>query len=172
MGLYESYIVFDLETTGLSAAAGHRVIEIGAVALENGRPAAEFHSLIHCERRISWGARRVNGISAGMLRGQPPAAEVIPRFAEFIGDHPLVAHNAPFDLSFLRAEFSRCALSIANPHHCTLGFSRRYFPGLPSYKLENLARHFLGPAIVNRSTLHRAIDDARLTAALWLKIME
>ncbi len=164
-------IVFDFETTGLSPKNGDRVIEIGAVAIENGRLSDEFHSLIHTERKIHWAARRVHGISNKMLTGQPPAARIFPAFHRFIAADPLIAHNAAFDLRFLENEFAKLGLTLENPHHCTLKLSRRYNQTLKSHKLENVARHLLGDAAIADLNLHRALDDARLTAKVWLKMM-
>ncbi len=165
-------IVFDLETTGLSPKNGDLVIEIGAVAIENDRLSDEFHSLVKIDKPIPWAARRVHGISNKMLAGQPPATHIFPEFHRFIDQSPLVAHNAAFDIRFLDHEFSRLGLTLDNPHHCTLKLSRRHYPHLSSHKLENLARHLLGPAVTKNLNLHRALDDARLTAKVWLTMME
>ena len=164
-------IVFDLETTGLSPRNGDRVIEIGAVVIENGRLTDEFHSLIKIDKPIPWRARRVHGISNKMLAEQPLATQIFPEFHRFIGTDPLIAHNAAFDLRFLELEFSQLGLTLENPHHCTLKLSRRHYPQLSSHKLENLAKHLLGPAATKNLHLHRALDDARLTAKIWLEMM-
>ena len=164
-------IVFDLETTGFSPRYGDRVIEIGAVVIENGRLTDEFHSLIKIDKPIPWAARRVHGISNKMLAEQPPAARIFPEFHRFIAQSPLIAHNAAFDLRFLDHEFSQLGLTLENPHHCTLKLSRRHHPQLSSHKLENLAKYLLGPAATKNLHLHRALDDARLTAKIWLKMM-
>ncbi len=163
-------VVFDLETTGLSPRSGHRVIEIGAVAVENGRLGAEFHSLISTDQPIHWAARKVHGISSRMLAGQPDAATVFSRFREFIASDPLVAHNAPFDLRFLASEFARLGLALPNPSFCTLRLSRSRYPQLSSHKLENLARYLLGAEALAGERLHRALADARLTAKIWLRM--
>ena len=171
MELSQRYIVFDLETTGLSPRYGDLVIEIGAVAIENGRLTDEFQSLIKIDKAIPWAAQRVHGISNKMLAGQPPATRIFPEFHRFIAQNPLIAHNAVFDIRFLHHEFSRVGLTLENSHHCTLKLSRRHYPHLRSHKLENLARHLLGPAATQNLHLHRALDDARLTAKIWLKMM-
>ena len=167
----QRFIVFDLETTGLSPKNGDLVIEIGAVAIENGRLTDEFQSLIKIDKPIPWRARRVHGISNKMLADQPPASRIFPEFHSFIAQNPLIAHNATFDLRFLSHEFSRVGLTLENPHHCTLKLSRRHYPHLRSHKLENLAQHLLGPVATKNLHLHRALDDARLTAKIWLKMM-
>ena len=165
-------VVFDFETTGMSPRNGDRVIEIGAVAIEDGRLTDEFHSLIYTDKKIHWAARRIHGISNKMLFGQPAAAQIFPGFHNFIKSDPLIAHNAAFDLRFLENEFANLNLTFDNPHSCTLKLSRRYNKNLTSHKLENVARHLLGDIAVEQLTLHRALDDARLTARIWLKMME
>ncbi len=168
----QRYVVFDLETTGLSPRNGDRVIEIGAVAIENGKLTEEFHSLIHTDRKIHWAARRVHDISHRTLSGKPPAAKVFPEFYRFIAADPLIAHNAAFDLRFLENEFAKLGLSLNNPHHCTLKMSRRLNPDLTSHKLEDVARHLLGADALNNIKTHRALADARLAAKVWLKMIE
>lgn len=103
MILGERWVVLDVETTGLSAGRD-RVIEIGAVAGEGERITGEFHSLVDPGRPVPRPAQRVHGITDAMLRGQPRAEEVLPDFHHFLGHSALVAHNAPFDLGFLRSE--------------------------------------------------------------------
>ncbi len=98
------FIAADLETTGLSAAAGHRVCEIAFLRFLHGSVIDSFVSLVNPLRPIDPGARAVNGISDEMVACAPPFADLFPRILEFLGDDPLVFHNAPFDLSFLRAE--------------------------------------------------------------------
>ncbi len=170
--LSQRYIVFDFETTGLSPKNGDRVIEIGAVAIEKGRLTDEFHSLINTEKEIHWAAQRVHGIGPEMLKGQPAATRIFKEFHSFIAADHLIAHNAAFDLRFLESEFARLDLTLNNPHHCTLKLSRLHNRELSSHKLENVARHLLGPAAITDLSLHRALDDAKLTAKVWLKMMQ
>ncbi|WP_429884290.1 3'-5' exonuclease [Geoalkalibacter halelectricus] len=164
-------VVFDVETTGLSAQRGARVIEIGALALEEGQIVAEFHRLIDCGVPISAGARRVHGITAAMLRGHPDPSQVWPAFHAFIANTPLVAHNAPFDLSFLHAEFARLDQFAANPVHCTLKLSRRLLPHLPNHQLATVHRHLCGAPGADM-VCHRALGDARMTAQVWLALQK
>lgn len=163
------YIVVDVETTGMSPGRGDRVIEIGAVAVEEGRLAAGFSSLIRTGHPIHRDAQKVHGISDTMLRDAPGPGDVWPEFARFIGSSALVAHNARFDLLFLRHELSRLGLGLPNSHHCTLSLSRRCLPYLPNHRLETVARHLLGD-IPHDCRLHRALDDARLAALVWLEL--
>ena len=92
-------------------------------------------------------------------------------FLEFIADAPLVAHNAAFDMSFIRHELGRLGLGLPNRGICTVKLSRRLYPRLPSHKLEAVARHVLGD-IPADCRLHRAMGDARLLARLWVEMMK
>jgi DNA polymerase-3 subunit epsilon len=161
-------VVVDLETTGFSPARD-RVIEIGAVAVEGGGIVEEFHSLIDPGRTVPGQAQRVHGITDEMLRGQPLPDEILPDFHRFIGQSRLVAHNAPFDLGFLRGEFARLGFGLANRYHCTLQLSRRALPSLPNHRLETVARHLFG-RLDDKERLHRALADARLTARVWMAL--
>ena len=163
----DSFVALDVETTGLSVFAGDRVIEIGAVLVEKGRIVTEFEQLIHTLRPISPSAQRVHGIGNRMLQGKPAPEEVIPRFCQWAGSQPVIAHNARFDLGFIRQECSRLGLYFPNPYSCTLNDARRHLPGLPNYRLETVARHLLGELPADL-TLHRALADARLVAQIWL----
>ena len=129
MGWTESWVVVDLETTGLSSRRD-RIIEIGAVAGEGRLITDEFHSLIDAGQPIHRQAQRVHGISEAMLRGQPQPEEVLTKFYRFLGRSSLVAHNAPFDVGFLRHEFGRLGLGLTNRHYCTLRLARQRFPRL------------------------------------------
>ncbi|MBB5021290.1 3'-5' exonuclease [Desulfurispira natronophila] len=162
----ESFVAIDVETTGLSPARGARVIEIAAVKVVRGQVTAELCSLIQIGVPVSAATTRVHGITTAMLAGQPTPGEIWPQFLWFIEHHPIVAHNAPFDMRFAHSELQRLGLSMTNPSHCTLKIGRRKYPRLPSHKLEYLARHVLGklpPGI----QLHRALGDAHLTAMVW-----
>ncbi|HUK99881.1 MAG TPA: 3'-5' exonuclease [Nitrospirota bacterium] len=160
------YVVFDLETTGLSAKGGDRIIEIGAVAVTGKEVVEEFHSFINVRHPIHPMAQMVNGITAEMLRGKPKAREVIPAFRHFIKDSILIAHNARFDMKFLQSEFKRLSFDIKNPCFCTMKIARTLYPELPNFKLETVYWHLCSTRPLK---LHRALDDARATAKLWIK---
>jgi DNA polymerase III subunit epsilon len=164
-------VAFDVETTGLYPHRGHRVIEIGAVRVVNGELTEEFHSLIDCGGSISMSAQRIHGITPAMLRGQPQPAAVFAAFRDFIGQAPLAAHNAPFDLSFLRNEFARLGWPMLNRTMCTLEASRRRLRMLTNYRLETVARRLLGPQPLS-GRRHRALEDARLVARVWVALGE
>ncbi|OQW99443.1 MAG: DNA polymerase III subunit epsilon [Desulfobacteraceae bacterium A6] len=165
------HVVIDVETTGFSPQRGARIIEIGAVLVENGRMVSEFQSLINCGRAVSRQAQMVHGISDRMLFGQPAPEDVFPRFYRYISGCTIVAHNAAFDISFLRHEFSRLGLGMPNGYFCTMKMSRRCYPMLLNHKLDTVAKHVLGglPPGIHR---HRALDDAKMTAMIWMEMMK
>jgi DNA polymerase III epsilon subunit family exonuclease len=134
MATNKRYVVFDVETTGLSAWKGDRIIEIGAVAMTDGFIDDEFHRLITVDRPILKAAWKIHGITTEMHSGQPKTEEVLMVFRQFIGRSVLVAHNAHFNMGFLRSECSRIGLSVNNRCHCTLKLSREFYPWLPNYK--------------------------------------
>jgi DNA polymerase-3 subunit epsilon len=160
-------VVFDVETTGLSLEHGDRVIEIGAVALDGTEIIDEFHSLISVYRPIDPDAGCVHGITAEMLCDQPRAEQIMPQFHSFIGNSLLVAHSAEFDMRFIGGEFARLKLRLRNAYCCTLALGRKLLPGLPRHDLETLYRELYGRA---PDRLHRALDDARTTAEIWIKL--
>lgn len=162
-----SHVVIDVETTGLSPGNGDRVIEVGAVAMREGTVIAEFTSLIRVPKPIPQHVSRIHGITNKMLVDEPPPDDVYPALRVFIGSSVLVAHNARFDLGFLRHEFGRLGLPFANRSVCTLELARRRFPRLPDHRLATVARCLLGD-LSDDMRLHRALDDARLTARVWL----
>ena len=161
-------VVFDFETTGLNPDCGARVIEVGAVKLERGEIAARFQSLVHPGRPVSRFISELTGITNQMLKGAPKAAEVFPRFLDFVGDAPLVAHNARFDLRFLRAELRRLGLACDNPHACSLLAGRRLLPDAPRHSLSILAEHCGVTPDGPDGRLHRALADAEAAAKIWL----
>lgn len=162
-------IVIDVETTGMSVKRGGRVIEVGAVALVGNCIVDELDTLIDTGAVISYGAYQVHGISEEMLRGKPQPDEAWNRFVEFVGNGPLVAHNAPFDSSFVCNEVSLVGKTIQNRWHCTVRLARQHLPHLPNHKLDTVYRYLFGslPVSVRR---HRALDDARLAARIWAEL--
>jgi DNA polymerase-3 subunit epsilon len=163
------YVALDVETTGLLPKNGDRVIEIGAVAIEDQGIIAEFSSLIDAGKRIPWQVQKVHGITNEMLYGEPKADEVLPEFYEFIAGSILVAHNASFDIGFLRHEFTLLGMSLNNRSLCTLKMSRKLYPHLPNHKLETVSRYLLGESC-KQMHMHRALDDAKLAGMIWLEM--
>lgn len=159
----ERWVVIDLETNGLSASHGGEVIETGAVRLDPGRPAETFHALSRPVRPIPAAAVRVHGITNEAVAGCEHFFAVLPRLLEFVGDRILVAHNAPFDRSFLDAALASTGReSLANPFVDTLRLSRALCPELDGHDLESLCVHHR----IARAERHRALPDALATAEL------
>lgn len=167
----DRHVVVDLETTGLHPRQGHRIIEIGAVALENGAVVEEFSTLIDAGIPVPPVVQAIHGITDEMLEGQPKPEEVLPRFYSFIAGSILIAHNAAFEVTFLRHEFARLKMSLPHRHVCTLEMSRRCFPRLSDHTLETVYLHLFPDADFTRQS-HRALDDARMTAKIWLRMEE
>ncbi|RZB30664.1 MAG: DNA polymerase III subunit epsilon [Desulfobacteraceae bacterium Eth-SRB1] len=163
------YVALDVETTGFSPKNGDRVIEIGAVAIENHGIVAEFSSLIDVDKKIPWQVQKVHGITNEMLGGEPKPDEVLPEFYKFIAGSILIAHNASFDIVFLKHEFALLSMSLNNQSLCTLKMSRKLYPNLPNHKLETVSRYLLGESC-NQMQMHRALDDAKLAALIWLEM--
>jgi DNA polymerase-3 subunit epsilon len=163
-------IVIDTETTGLDPASGHRVVEIAAVELMHHVPTGrKFHCYINPERDMPADAFAVHGLSAEFLAEHRAFAEIAEEFAAFIGDDPLVAHNAEFDLGFLNAELGR----IGRPRLLggfvdTLGLARKRFPGAPA-SLDALCRRF---AIdLSGREKHGAEIDCLLLAEVYIELL-
>jgi len=167
--MIERIVVVDIETTGLSPNYD-RIIEVGAVAVEGGEITDEFHSLVDPGRPIPWHAQKVHGITDEMLMGQPRPEKILPQVHDFFGRSALVAHNARFDLAFLQREFSRLGLELGARSHCTLQLARQMLPRLPNHRLETVAKHLLGKELIEGRQLHRALNDARVTAQVWLML--
>ncbi len=162
------YVIVDVETTGLLPRRD-RVIEIGAIALEGKTNVGEFHSFINTVKQIPRAATHVHRITNEMLNGQPGPKDVFHRFCTFVGDGILVAHNAVFDVGFLRYEFSRLGMGFNNQYCCTLEMSRAQFPRLRDHKLETVYRHLFKES-AREVQRHRALDDARMVARVWMEM--
>lgn len=163
------FAAIDVETTGLSPLTGGRVIEIGAVVIEGNNLIDEFHSLINIETPVPQKISKINGITTDMIQGKSKMIEIIPMFLEFIKGSTLIAHNASFDIGFLKSELSRHGMMLSNNYLCTLDMSRKLFPGLTNHRLETVSRHLLGD-LPHDIQFHRAIDDARLVGRIWIEM--
>lgn len=165
----ETIIVLDFETSGISPDCGDRAIEIGAVKLCGDRIVERFQSLMNPGLRISSFIENYTGISNEMVRQAPDAGEVMQAFAGFIGDTPLVAHNASFDRRFLNAELARIGQQRREHFACSMLAARRVYPAAPNHKLETLVRY---KQLQTDGVFHRALADAAMTAQLWLAMIE
>lgn len=154
-------VVFDLETTGLDPEVD-RIIEIGAIKLDGMRPVAEFSSLVSTNVELTDDIIRLTGITPEMLVGQPVIEDVLPKFLEFIEGSILIAHNAEFDLSMIKAACSRVGIDLEWPCFCTLKMARALLPDLENKKLDTLAAHY-GLTFESR---HRSIGDVKVTTGV------
>lgn len=164
-------IVLDTETTGLDPDAGHRVIEIGCVELENHVPTNNHLQLyLNPERDIPEESFKVHGLSLDFLSDKPLFGDVAERFLDFIADAPLVIHNAEFDLKFLNAELARSGHSPIPTDRAidTVQIARRRFPGAQA-NLDALCRRF--EIDLSERSLHGALLDCQLLAAVYLELM-
>lgn len=158
------YCVFDLETTGFSPEQGARIIEVGAVRLREAEVVADFHTLVDPEEPIPEAIRELTGITDEDVAGAPTVTGVLEEFSRFSEDTVLVAHNAPFDLSFL----NRYHPDPPDPTCVdTLPLARRLL-NLESYALEALLDHFE----IERPRAHRGLEDARATARLFRRLTD
>ena len=163
----DTFVVFDLETTGLIAARDE-IIEIGAVKTRNGEVIERFSEFIKPSREIPEKITELTGITNQMVADAPSVEEVLPRFLEFCKDTVLVAHNAPFDTGFVRYAAHRLDLPFEFPVVDTLQLSRLLLKELKRHKLNLVAEH-LGVSLENH---HRACDDAEATAGIFFKLVE
>lgn len=165
-------IVLDTETTGLDPRTGHRLIELGCVEVVDFMPTGKtFHRYIHPERDIDADAERVHGISLAMLAGKPKFAEpeVVEEFLDFVGDAPLVAHNAAFDRGFVNHELTLCNREILPESRWvdTLQLAQKRFPGMYN-SLDALCKRFK-ISLATRDK-HGALIDANLLAQVYLEL--
>ena len=163
-------IALDTETTGLDPFSGHRVVEIGCVEMINHiRTGAHFHVYLNPERPMPKEAEQVHGLSDGFLKDKPLFASVADAFLEFLGDDPLIIHNAAFDMKFINAELDRIGyppLPMARATDTVL-MARKKFPGQPA-SLDALCKRF---AIDSSSRVkHGALLDAELLAEVYLEL--
>ncbi len=162
-------IVLDFETTGLSPDYGDRVIEIGAVKIEQGAVVDQFQGLMNPDRRISAFIEDYTGITNTMLKRAASCGEVMTAFADFAGGAALVAHNASFDRRFLHAELKRVKRKCRGEFACSMLVARRIYQQAENHKLGTLVEY---ANIPNDGTFHRALADAQMTAQLWLKMVD
>jgi len=163
-------IVLDTETTGLDPNSGHRIVEIGCVETRYHITTGEsFHVYINPERDMPEEAFNVHGLSEQFLSDKPVFAEVVEDFLAFIGDSPLVIHNAEFDMKFLNAELKKVARPLLDRDRAvdTVTMARRKFPGAQA-NLDALCRRF--EIDLSRRDKHGALLDAELLADVYLQL--
>jgi DNA polymerase-3 subunit epsilon len=164
-------IVIDTETTGLDPVTGDRLVEIGCVELVNRFPTGNtFHRYLNPERDMPESAFQVHGLSIDFLKDMPRFADVADELVAFLGDAPLVAHNAIFDLSFLNAELERAGRPAVSRERLvdTLMLARRKYPG-GTNRLDDLCLRY---RIDNsRRTKHGALLDAELLSEVYVELI-
>jgi DNA polymerase-3 subunit epsilon len=164
-------IVLDTETTGLDPLQGHRLVEIGCIELVNRIPSGQvFHRYVNPERDMPQEALAVHGLSLDFLKDKPRFADIVDELIDFIGDAPLVAHNAQFDLGFINAELERAGRAALGRARLvdTLLLARRRHPGGPN-RLDDLCARY---GIDNtRRTKHGALLDAEILAEVYLELI-
>ena len=161
-------IVLDTETTGLDSAT-HRIVEIGCVELIDGLPSGcEFHQYVNPQRAVPREAVLIHGLDDKQLADKPVFAQIVHAFLEFIGDAPLVMHNAAFDLGFLNADLLALGLPLLEKSRAidTLKLARKVRPGAKA-DLDSLCRYYKVDA---DRRLHGALKDAKLTAEVYLHL--
>jgi DNA polymerase-3 subunit epsilon len=163
-------IVLDTETTGFNPKTGDRIIEIGCIELHNLLPTGKtYHTYVNPQRDVPPGASKVSGITTEFLYDKPLFVQVVDPFLEFIGDSPLIIHNASFDMGFINAELDRLCRNPLPVTRAidTVQMARQKFPGSPA-SLDALCRRF-GIDLSARIT-HGALLDAGLLASVYLEL--
>lgn len=158
----DNYVVFDTETTGLKDQFD-KIIEIGALKVINNEIVEEFDCLINPEIEIPDIITDITGITDGMVKSERTIEEVLPEFLNFVGDLPVICHNAPFDLGFINTNLSRLKQTpMKNQAIDTVELAREYIPRAYNYKLETLKKYFkldFGS--------HRSVEDCKTTNYIY-----
>ena len=165
----ESYVIIDLETTGLQNGAD-QILEFGAIRVLNGECHACFSQLVRTEKVLPQAIADLTGISQAMLEKEGvPLSEALPAFLDFIGTEQLIGYNLTFDMAFLRTSCKAHGKPLPQ-NRCLdlLSLARRKIFGVPNYKLATLTSHLS----LEGQTPHRALADCRLLHALYLKLNE
>jgi len=164
----EEFVVFDIETTGLNSHF-NKIIEIGAVKIKAGRIIDRYSQLINPGISIPYHITEITSITNEQVANQPKIDEAIEKFVEFVGDAVLVAHNAPFDMGFIKRDIKEYLnINLENSVIDTLQMARDLFPDLKKYGLGDLNK-VLGLALENH---HRAVDDSQATANMFIIFLE
>ena len=160
-------IVLDFETTGLNTARD-RIIEIGAVKLSHGQVMDTFEMLVDPGVLLPARITEITHITDQMLRGQPQAAEALPKLLKFMDGCPIAAHNAKFDCAILESELKRLGMEYRVPQIDTLTLSRMLYPELKTHRLGSVCKR-LG---VSLKDAHRAVHDAMATALCLARMLD
>ena len=164
-------IVFDTETTGLDPYAGHRIVELGCVELINHLPTGRhFHRYLNPERPMPKEAEQIHGLTDDFLKDKPLFKHEAKGFLEFIGESPLIIHNAAFDMKFINAELEWAGFAALETARAldTVLLARQKFPG-QSASLDALCKRFT--IDLSARTKHGALMDAELLAEVYLELL-
>lgn len=165
----ETVAVLDFETTGLSPNWGDRATEIAITLVRDGQVIERFQSLMNAGRRIPSEVTQLTGITNAMIASAPPVAKVMREACKFVGNRPVVAHNASFDKKFWEAELALLSIPSLSVFACTMLLSRRLYPQSPNHRLSTLVQ-LLGLPKSGRA--HRAMVDAEMAGHLWCRIQQ
>ncbi|MDU1831958.1 MAG: exonuclease domain-containing protein, partial [Finegoldia magna] len=163
----EEFVVFDIETTGLSNAT-EKITEIGAVKIVNNEIVDEFNQLINPEIPIPEKITELTSITNDMVKDMPKIDEVLPKFLNFVGNCTLIAHNADFDMGFIKKNCLDLGIDPIRTYIDTLAFARALEPHLKNHKLDTLTKKYN----VNLFNHHRACDDARATGEVFICMIQ
>ncbi|WP_077610996.1 PolC-type DNA polymerase III [Clostridium sp. Marseille-P2415] len=166
-GLSDTYVVFDIETTGFSSSR-NRIIEIGAVKVQNGVITDKFSTFVNPDVPIPFEIEQLTGINDNMVLPYPKINEILPQFLEFCGDAVLVAHNASFDVGFIAYNAAQLGLAFAPTVIDTVALARHLLPSLNRYKLDTVAKALK----ISLENHHRAVDDAGCTAEIFVAFVK
>ena len=164
--MYDTYVSIDLETTGLNPKRD-RIIEIGAIRVEQGQIVEEFSAFVDPGRKLEERITELTGIRDEDLKDAPQLDEVFPKLLEFMGDLPLLGHSILFDYSFLKKAAVDRKLTFERAAVDTLQIARKYLPELPHRNLGYLCQYYEIP-----HQAHRALEDAKATDQLFRKLVE
>jgi DNA polymerase-3 subunit alpha (Gram-positive type) len=162
-----SYIALDLETTGLDPKT-ERIIEIGAIRVEDGRETAQFHTMVNPHRVLEERIVELTGITDDMVKDAPDIVDILPELLEFCGELPLLGHHVIFDYSFLKRAAVNQGKTFEKKGIDTLKVCRSFMPGEEKKNLEAACRYYG----IEREQAHRALDDARDAHRLYQKLKE
>ena len=164
------FVIFDVETTGLSPIDGDRIVEIAAVKVKGAQVVDKFYSLVNPQRSMPSQATQVNNITDDMLTNAPLAGDILPQMIHFIGGACIAGHNVRFDLNFLCYELALTGRRLHDhtPAVDTLKMARDLLPYLSNHKLAYLARS-LG-VVVDQT--HRAMADVEITVGVFLRLLD
>ena len=165
--LLDSYVVFDLETTGLSPNA-HKIIEIGAVKVINGKIVDRFSKFVNPKTPLPFAIEELTKIRDDMLVNEPEIAQILPEFMEFCEGSIMVAHNAEFDMGFIRKNCEDLGLACKFTVVDTVAMARYLLPNLNRFKLDTVAKELH----ISLENHHRAVDDAECTAEIFVKFIQ